>query len=54
MAKRRKKKRGLKGCGIGPHHEVSPMGHATQTPNKRERQRRRDRKSKQKGWQDHG
>ena len=51
MAKRRRKRGGQKGCGIGPHHEVSPMGRATRTPNKRERQRRQDRKQKQKGWQ---
>jgi len=23
------------GLGIGPHHEVSPMGHSTMTQNKR-------------------
>lgn len=53
MAKRRKnrkRKRGNPGNGLGPHHEVSPMGHATRTPNKRERQRRRDRIRKQQGW----
>jgi len=44
------RKRGNAGNGLGAHHEVSPMGHATRTPNKGERRRRADRRSKQKGW----
>ena len=42
--------RGFAGNGNGAHQEVSPMGHATRTPNKRERNRRRDRRAKQRGW----
>lgn len=49
--KRRKRKRGNPGNGLGPHHEVSPMGHATRTKNKRDRKDAQDRKRKQKGWQ---
>jgi len=45
-----KKRKGRPGNGIGPHHQVSPMGHATRTPSKREKQRKLDRKAKQRGW----
>lgn len=48
--RRRRKKKGIPGNGLGPHHEVSPMGHATRTPSKKEKQRKRDRRQKQKGW----
>lgn len=51
MSKRKKKGKRPEGCGIGPHQQVSPMGHATHTPSKREKQRKRDRRQKQKGWQ---
>jgi len=44
------RKRGNPGNGIGPHHEVSPMGHATRTPTKEERRRKADRRRKQRGW----
>lgn len=44
------RKRGTPGNGNGAHHEVSPMARGTVTPNKRERQRRKDRRQKQKGW----
>lgn len=45
-------KRKNKGNGIGAHHQVSPMGHATRTKTKRGKQIQRDRKRKQKGWVD--
>lgn len=48
MSKR--KKRGIPGVGIGAHQHVSPMGHATRTPSKRERRVKLDRKLRQKGW----
>lgn len=41
-----------KGNGIGPHHEVSPMGHSTRTKTKRGKVIQYDRKQKQKGWVD--
>jgi hypothetical protein len=44
------RKRGLAGTGDGAHQEVSPMARATVTPNKREKQRRKDRQKKQQGW----
>lgn len=47
---KRKRKSALKGVGIGAHHEVSPMGHATCTKNKRDRLDQIDRKRKQQGW----
>lgn len=43
--KKRKNKRS-KGCGIGPHHEVSPMGHATRTPSKAEKIEKLEKKNK--------
>jgi len=45
------RKRGGKGNGVGCHHEVSPMGHATRTKTRVEKQRIADRKQKQRGWQ---
>lgn len=45
-----KRKRGKPGNGIGAHHEISPMGHATRTKNKKDRRIQLDRKSKQRGW----
>jgi hypothetical protein len=51
MARRKKKKkRGLPGNGIGGHHEISPMGHATSTPSREEVKRREDQRLKQQGW----
>lgn len=47
-----KRKKGNKGNGIGAHHHVSPMGHATRTKSKVERRRQRDRRRKQRGWID--
>lgn len=41
-----------KGNGLGAHHEVSPMGHATRTPSlqeRRARERRRERQARE--WQ---
>jgi hypothetical protein len=35
----------------GPHHEVSPMGHATRTKSRHEKQARQDKRDKQKGWE---
>lgn len=31
-------------------HEFSPMARSTRTPSRREKQRRKDRRQKQKGW----
>lgn len=45
-----KKKKGNPGNGLGPHHHVSPMGHATRTKSKVERRRQADQKLKQRGW----
>jgi hypothetical protein len=45
------KKNGNKGNGIGAHHHVSPMGHATRTKTRKGKQRQLDRKLKQKGWE---
>lgn len=56
MAKRRKrkrKKRGNPGNGIGAHHEVSPMGHACRTKNRKDRKAQADRKDKQRGYESH-
>ena len=36
----------------GPHHEVSPMGHATRTKSRKGKQAQLDRKLKQHGWRD--
>jgi len=38
------------GCGNGPHHEVSPMGHGTRTKSKQGKRRAADQKQKQRGW----
>jgi hypothetical protein len=46
----KKHKKGAKGNGIGSHHEVSPMGHATRTKTRREHKAREARKARQKGW----
>lgn len=49
------RERGLPGMGGGSHHETSPMGHATATPTREERRRKRDpwsRKGKHKGAPD--
>lgn len=46
-----KRKKGNPGNGIGPHHEVSPMGHATRTKTREGKRRAYDRKLKQRGWQ---
>ena len=46
----KKTKKGQKGCGLGPHHAVSPMGHGTRTPSKLGKQGKADRKAKQQGW----
>lgn len=54
-ARRRKKKPakpGIPGCGLGPHQEVSPMGHATATKTPRDKQIREQRKEKQQGYED--
>lgn len=45
-----KRKRGLAGVGIGPHHEVSPMGHATTTKSRKGKRRAEDRRQKLRGW----
>lgn len=44
------RKRGKPGNGLGAHHQVSPMGHATRTKSKREMRIREDRKARQNGW----
>lgn len=44
------RKRGIAGNGVGAHQNTSPMARATATPNKREKQRRKDRQKKQQGW----
>jgi hypothetical protein len=49
---KRKKKKGQPNCGLGPHHQVSPMGHATRTKTRRERQIQQQRKQKQRGYFD--
>lgn len=49
--KKQKKKKSIVGRS-GPHHEISPMGHATRTKSKQEVQEQEDRKSKQQGWDD--
>jgi len=49
---KRKNKQGIKGCGNGAHHEVSPMGHATRTKTRAEKRQKADRysrKAKHKG-----
>lgn len=48
----KKEKERLAGNGIGAHHKVSPMGHATRTKTRREHKLRADRKARQKGWVD--
>lgn len=48
MSKRKAK--GNKGNGIGPWQAHGAMARATRTPNKRERERRRDRAARQGGW----
>lgn len=50
--KRKRKKPGIPGCGLGAHQEVSPMGHATRTKTRRDQQIRQQRKQKQQGYQD--
>jgi len=45
------RERGVAGNGNGTHQDTSPMARATITPDKKEKQRRKDRRSKQKGWQ---
>jgi len=51
MARRKKKKRkGSPGNGLGPHAETSPMGHATRTPAKADKIRQEERRAKQQGW----
>ena len=59
MSKRRKRKRKRKPNPhnllvgrAGPHHETSPMGHATRTKSRKERQAQLDRKRKANGWRD--
>jgi hypothetical protein len=42
--KKPKKKKKPPGCGIGPHAEVSPMGHATRTRTLRETRDKRDKR----------
>jgi len=44
------RERGIAGNGGGAHQDTSPMARATVTPNKKEKQRRKDRRSKQNGW----
>ena len=46
------RERGIAGNGSGTHQDTSPMARPTTTPNKREKQRRKDQQSKQRGWQD--
>jgi len=48
--RKRKGRKGIVGVGVGSHHEVSPMGHATRTKSKQEIQLKEDRKNKQNGW----
>jgi hypothetical protein len=51
MARRKKKKRkGSPGNGLGAHAETSPMGHATITPSREEIKRREEKRIKQQGW----
>lgn len=50
--KKRKKPSGIPNVGIGPHQQVSPMGHATRTKSKHEKSIQSDRKQKQNGWDD--
>ena len=50
MKKKKNRRKRSKGCGIGPHHEVSPMGHGTKTKNKKDRLKKQDKLRKQKGW----
>jgi len=45
-----KKQKKQKGVGLGPHHEVSPMGHATRTKTRKGKIRAEDRRRKQQGW----
>ena len=33
-------------------HDFSPMARGTRTPSRQEKQRRKDRRQKQKGWRD--
>jgi len=47
----KRKKKGQKGVGLGPHHEVSPMGHGTRTKTRKGKLRAADRRRKQRGWQ---
>lgn len=48
----KRKRRGIKGVGIGAHQQVSAMGHATRTKSKRERRLQLDRKIKRRGvWE---
>lgn len=46
----KRRKRGKAGNGLGAHQQVSPMGHATRTKNKREMRAREDRRARQNGW----
>ena len=46
----KQKKKGHKGNGLGPHHEVSPMGHGTRTKTRQGKRRASDRRAKQRGW----
>ena len=46
------RERGMVGNGDGTHQDTSPMARATRTPDKREKQRRKDQRAKQRGWQD--
>jgi len=52
---RKKKKKpakpGIPGCGLGPHQQVSPMGHATCTKTPRDKQISEQRKEKQQGYE---
>ena len=44
------RKRGVAGNGTGTHQDTSPMARSTVTPDRKEKQRRKDRRNKQNGW----
>lgn len=48
--KRKRRKRGHAGNGIGAHQQVSPMARGTRTLSREGKRRKADRKQKQKGW----
>lgn len=48
------KRSGKPGNGNGAHQEVSPMARGTITKTKRQREERRDRAEKRRGWGEAG